>query len=209
MANEFVKELSDEQKKEVLDFILDKFDLNEDIQTREFYSSMVSYIKTVRRDINSFKINIDEIIDMFSNCGYDNDEIMQILTKEPSLLHSNKLDVFWRILILGKVCDTKTNIDIRRDYLIKNPRILRTSQDVMYARVMYLLSDEAKEYLRKDSNPTIRQVSKLTHQEFETSYKISKEELLKHYPFNNKAQVEVVSWEENKELLDNIYGSRK
>lgn len=209
MTNEFVKELTEEEKNEILKFILEKFDLNEDEAAKEFYSAMVLYIKTVRRDINTFKFNIDEIIEMLTSCGYDNDEIMQILTKEPSLLHSNKLDVFWRILILGKVNDTKTNIDVRKDYLIKNPRILRTSQDVMYARVKYLLSDEVQDYLRKDGSPTVRQVVKLTHSEFEDSYKISKEELVKRYPFDNDAQVEVVSWDENKELLDSIYGSKK
>lgn len=205
----FVKELNDEERIEILNFILDKFDLEKNDETKLFYSALVSYIKTVRRDISSFKKNINEVIDLFSNCGYENSQIINILTKEPSLLHSNKNDIFWRILLLGKVFDTKNNGDVRFGYMIQNPRILRTSQDVMYARIKYLRSDKAKEFLRKDSSPTARQVTKLTHNEFFDSYNISKEELLRLYPFNDKAQLEVVSWPENKELLDNIFGSYK
>ena len=196
----FVKNLTNEQKNDILNFILQKFDLEDNEITKNFYNAMVSYIKTVRRDINTFKNNVDEILDVFSKCGYDNDDIIQILSKEPSLLHADKHDVFWRILILGKVYDTQTNMSVRGSYLIQNPRILRSSQEVTYARIMYLESDEGKVYLR-----TARQVTKLTHNEFESSYHISKEELIKRYPFDNKAQLDVVSWEENIELLDNIH----
>lgn len=201
----FVKNLTNDEKNDILNFILDKFDLEKNEITDNFCTAMVSYIETVRRDINTFKNNVDEILDVFLKCGYDNDEIIQMLTKEPSLLHADKHDVFWRILILGKVYDTQTNMSVRDSYLIQNPRILRTSQEVTYARIMYLESDEGKMHLRKESNPTARQVTKLTHSEFETSYHISKEELIKRYPFDNNAQLNVVSWEENRELLDNIH----
>lgn len=201
----FIKELNENERLEILNFILDKFNLEKNEKSEQFYISLVSYIKTVRRDINTFKTNIDEIIDLFSKCGYKNSQIMEMLTKEPSLLHANKNDIFWRIILLGKVFDTKNKVDVRREYLVQNPRILRTSQDVMYARIKYLESDKAKEFLRKECNPTARQVTKLTHSEFEDSYNISKEDLIRLYPFDNNAQLEVVSWEENKELFDNIY----
>lgn len=201
----FIKNLTNDEKNDILNFILEKFDLEDNEISKNFYNVMVSYIETVRRDINTFKNNVDEILDVFLKCGYDNDEIIQILTKEPSLLHSDKHDIFWRILILGKVYDTQTNMSVRESYLIQNPRILRTSQAVTYARIMYLESEEGKVYLRKESNPTARQVTKLTHSEFEGSYHISKEELINKYPFDNKAQLDIVSWYENKEILDNIH----
>lgn len=131
---------------------------------------------------------------------------MEILIKEPSLLHSDKNDVFWRILILGKVNDSKTGTSSRETYLIQNPRILRISQDVMYARIKYLESDVGRQYLRKDGPLTIRQIIKVTHKEFQDSYGISKDMLLYMYPFNSEAQLDVISWEENKKLLDAIYG---
>lgn len=201
----FIRNLSAEEKNDILNFILNKFELEDKDNARIFYDVMVSYIKTVRRDIKTFKNNVDEVLDVFLKCGYNNNQIIQILTREPSLLHSDKHDIFWRVLLLGKVYDTHTNMSVRKSYLIQNPRILRTSQDVLYARIKYLESDEGKLYLRKESNPTARQVTKLTHNEFETSYHISKEDLVNKYPFDNKAQLDVVSWPENIELLDNIY----
>ena len=201
----FVKNLTDEEKQDILNFIFNKFSIPNAQVAQIFSDIMVSYIETVRRDVKAFKSNVDEILEVFLKCGYDNDDIVQMLMKEPSLLHADKDDIFWRLLILGKVYDTQTNTSVRDSCLIQNPRILRTSQDVTYARIMYLESDEGKEYLRKESNPTARQVTKLTHNEFENSYKISKEELLRKYPLDNNAQLDIVSWEENKELLENIY----
>ena len=201
----FVKNLSEEEKIDILNFVLNKFELNDKENANNFYNAMVSYIKTVRRDINTFKFNVDEVLDVFIKCGYNNDQIIEILTKEPSLLHSDKLDIFWRLLLFGKVYDTQTNKSVRESYLIQNPRILRISQDVIYARIKYLESDDGKLYLRKENNPTARQVTKLTHNEFKNSYHITKEDLINKYPFDDKAQLEVVSWPENMELLDNIY----
>lgn len=205
----FVKDLSNEEQAEILNFILEKFELENNFNSKAFFIVMVNYIKTVRRNLDTFERNVSEVIDLFKNCGYDNDEIIRILTKEPSLLHSNKDDIFWRLLILGKVKDTKRNMGVRNYYLVENPRILRTSQEYMYARVKYLLSDLARKYLRNlDSGITVRQVSKITHDEFEKTYGISKEQLLKMFPFDNQAQLDVIFFPRNNEILNNVYGRR-
>lgn len=201
-----IKDLTIEQQTEILNFILDKFNLENNELAEKFYNAMIIYIKNVRRSVATFERNVAEIIELFSNCCYTNDQIMEILIKEPSLLHSDKNDVFWRILILGKVNDSKTGTSSRETYLIQNPRILRISQDVMYARIKYLESDVGRQYLRKDGPLTIRQIIKVTHKEFQDSYGISKDMLLYMYPFNSEAQLDVISWEENKKLLDAIYG---
>lgn len=201
-----IKDLTIEQQTEILNFILDKFNLENNELAEKFYNAMIIYIKNVRRSVATFERNVAEIIELFSNCCYTNDQIMEILIKEPSLLHSDKNDVFWRILILGKVNDSKTGTNSRETYLIQNPRILRISQDVMYARIKYLESDVGRQYLRKDGPLTIRQIIKVTHKEFQDSYGVSKDMLLYMYPFNSEAQLDVISWEENKKLLDAIYG---
>ena len=201
----FTKKLSEDEQLDILNFICDKFAIEDKEKYVLCYNSMINYIKTVRREIETFKTNIDEIIDLFAKCGYSNNQIIEILTKEPSLLHADKNALFWRILVLGKVYDSKTRKCIRDDYIIINPRILRTSHEVMYARIKYLESDEGKEKLRKNNFFTARQIVKNTHDEFKNSYGIDKVSLLSLYPFNKNAQLDVVSWLENRELLNRIY----
>lgn len=202
----FVKDLTTEEQTEVLNFILDKFDIKEDEISKEFYNVMIVYIKNVRRSVTTFKRNVVQIIQLFTTCGYTNEQIMEMLSKEPSLLHADKNDIFWRILILGKVYDVKTNASSRDSYLIHNPRILRTSQDVTYARIKYLESDQGKVCLRKDNYLTVRQITKITNEEFKSSYGARKQDLLAKYPFDNQAQLDVISWPENEKLLESIYG---
>ncbi len=201
----FIKDLTSEEQNEILKFICDKFTINDLEKFKKFYSVMIEYIKKVRRNVPTFCENVNQIIELLDNCNYDNDQIIEMLTKEPSLLHANKNDLFWRILILGKVHDTKNGGTGRDVYLVQNPRILRISQDLMYSRIKYLESDIGKQYLRKDQNPTVRQITKITNEEFKNSYGIDKDILIKTYPFDNNAQLDVVSWKENKELLNSIY----
>lgn len=203
----FIKKLSPEEQFEILNFICDKFSIDDQEKYTLFYNSMIEYIKTVRREIESFKKNVDEIIGTFSKLGYDNSQIIEILTKEPSLLHADKDALFWRMLVLGKVYDSKTNSCVRNDYVVMNPRILRTSHEVMYARIKYLESDEGRAKLRKTGFFTIRQIIKNTNEEFRYSYDVDKNTLLRLYPFDNVAQLDIVSWPENKQLLENIYNS--
>lgn len=201
----FIKELTPDEQNDILNFICNKFSFKEQEKFKNFYLTMVEYIKTVRRSLESFKGNIDEIIDLFSKCGFDDEQIIEILTKEPSLLHADKNSIFWRILILGKLIDPKSDIDIRKEYIIKNPRILRISENVTYARIKYLESSVGKQYLKNDDRLTLRQFVKITHDEFKAFYGIDKEKLLSSYPFDNNAQLDVVSWSVNNELLNNIY----
>lgn len=201
----FVKDLSGKEQEEILSFILDKFSTNNKEKFKNFCNVIIEYIKTVRRNISTFCSNVDEIIDLFTKCNYDEEQIISLLTKEPSLLHSDKNDLFWRILILGKVNDTKNGGTVREFYLVQNPRILRISQDLMYARIKYLESDEGKQYLRKDQGLTARQITKITNEEFKKSYGIDKASLMRNYPFDHNAQLDVISWEENKQLLNNIF----
>ena len=107
---------------------------------------------------------------------------------------------------MGKVFYPKDESCVRDSYLLQNPRILRTSQEVMYARIKYLESSEGRSHLRHNNYLTNRQITKATHKEFQNSYGISKDELLKKYPFDTDALLDIVSWPENKEILDNIFG---
>lgn len=204
----FIKKLTKEEQEEILKFICDKFSIEDKDKYRKFYLVLIDYIKSIRRNLDTFKKNIDDIIELFLACGYSNDQIIDMLTIEPSLLHADKDSIFWRLLLLGKVYSSN-NVCARDEYMIINPRILRISQDVMYARIKYLESDEVKYNLRKIDFITIRQILKNSHKEFEESYKIDKDSLLEIYPFNKEAQLEVTSWQENKELLNKIYNGIK
>lgn len=201
----FVKDLTEEEQKEILNFIINKFEIQDKELMENFYLTMTLYIKNVRRSVETFERNVSEIIELFATCGYEEKQIIEMLLKEPSLLHADKNNIFWSLLILGKVYDSNHEC-IRDNYLVNNPRILRTSKEVMYARVKYLQSDIGKAYLRKSDILTARQITKITHEEFKQSYGISKENLLQMYKFDNDAQLDVISWPENKELLEFVYG---
>ncbi len=204
----FIKKLTDEEQLEIINFICDKFSIDDKEKYEKFYFTLINYVKNVRRKLDTFKNNINDVIELFISCGYNNNQIIDILTIEPSLLHSDKNSIFWRLLLLGKIYETSNNMCVRDEYIIVNPRILRISQDVMYARIKYLESDEIKFKLRKTDFLSVRQIVKNTHKEFKDSYGIDKDTLLALYPFDKKAQLEVISWHENKELLDNIYNGK-
>ena len=208
MKEEYKKKLNENEQKEIAEYILSNFTFNDELSYLNFCKIIYEYVKNVRRDVNSLKKNIDEIIELFFISGYTNDQVINIISKEPSLLHEDKNKTFWKLLLLGKVYNTKSLLSVRDSDFISNPRMFRTSNAVIYARIKYLESEEGKEYLRNKDFLTKRQIIKCTNEEFENSYKKSKEELLKLFPFDNKAELEIVSWDENKEFLDNIFGKR-
>lgn len=200
----FIKDLSNEEKKEILDFILEKFQFNDKEQATIFYNNIVRYISTLRRKVDTFKKNVDEILEMLKKLDFSNDEIIIMLSKEPSLLHSNKDEMFYRMLIFGKIIP---DWEKRKELIVHKPQNLRTSEKTTYARVKYLTSDNGLQFRRKTGNLTARQLVKISHDEFEDFYKISKEKLLKSYEFNNAALLDIISWPENKEILDKVYNN--
>ena len=134
---------------------------------------------------------------------------MHMVSKSPSILHLDKDDLLWRFLLLGKVIDTKTGKLARETYVLEKPRTFTISQDVLYARIKYLESEDGMPYRRKKDYLTVRQIIGSSKEEFENSYKISNDELLKKFPFDNAAQLEVVGWDVNEEILNTIWEKGK
>lgn len=205
----FIRDLSNEEKEEILNYILNRFKFDNEEQYKVLCDSLVNYIINCRASSKYFKGNIDKIIDTFKLLNYSEQEIICMITKEPSLLHEDKDKMLWKILLFAKVYDRDTNESIRLSKLINNPRILRISEDVLYARIKYLESEIGKTYLRKDGFLSYRQIIKCTHEEFKNSYGIDKDKLLELYPFDEKAQRDVIFWKENETLLNNIYEKGK
>lgn len=59
-----IKDLTIEQQTEILNFILDKFNLENNELAEKFYNAMIIYIKNVRRSVATFERNVAEIIQL-------------------------------------------------------------------------------------------------------------------------------------------------
>ncbi len=212
---------SEKIKNNISEFILKKFELGDEKQAEDFCDELMNYITSSRRAKSSFENDVENSIKTLSELNYSlNDiirmislselnyslnDIIRMISLTPTILHLNKNDLFWRYLLFEKIIDTKTGLSIRNELIIEKPQFFRTSQEILYARIKYLESEEGKSYRRKKDYLTVKQIIKTSHKEFEDSYHIAKDELLKKYPFDNAAQLEVIEWPENKSFLSSIY----
>ena len=196
---------SEKIKNNISEFILKKFELGDEKQAEDFCDELMNYITSSRRAKSSFENDVENSIKTLSELNYSLNDIIRMISLTPTILHLNKNDLFWRYLLFEKIIDTKTGLSLRNELIIEKPQFFRTSQEILYARIKYLESEEGKSYRRKKDYLTVKQIIKTSHKEFEDSYHIAKDELLKKYPFDNAAQLEVIEWPENKSFLSSIY----
>lgn len=199
------KEQVTEAKNGIYEFILKQFEIGDEQEAKKISGELEQYIANSRRKESSFENDVLQLISTLSELQYSLNDIIAIISKTPSILHLNKNDIFWRYLLFEKIIDTKSGKSIRESLIIEKPEYFRTSQQTLYARIKHLESDAGMAYRRNKDFITVRQVIKASNQEFETSYRISKEQLEKKYPFDTNAMQDIIQWPKNKELLDSIF----
>ena len=180
--------------------------LNED-EINKFYA-MISHYLLNRSTQETFLKNIDETISFYETVGVDYRDMLISMMNWPAIIHSNKEELFIKFLLLASVVSWRTGELARYNILINHPKDLMTGIDTVYARLCYLQSEHAKILLRNEGL-TRRKILKVTHNEFEEMYKISKEELLSRYPFTPEALSEVMKWESNREFVEKYEEKRK
>ena len=192
-------QLSDELKRILNEkLFLEQF-LNKD-EIDKFYA-MISHYLLNRSTQETFLKNIDETISFYELVGVDYRDMLISMMNWPAIIHSNKEELFIKFLLLANVVSWRTGELARYNILINHPKDLMTGVDTVYARLCYLQSENAKILLRNEGL-TRRKILKVTHNEFEEMYKISKEDLLSRYPFTSEALNEVMRWESNREFVE-------
>ena len=166
----------------------------------EFYQIISEYLQN-RSSLSYFSQNLDELIKFFNTLGYDTKSVIEVIKKWPAIIHADKNHLFYKYLIMGKVVN-ENNESIRDDSLLNHAKDFMISTNLLYARVKYLIDNPQ---VLRDNIINRRKVITTTNKEFVISYNIDKNSLLENYPFNREALEEVLLWEENQKICQNLY----
>lgn len=174
-------------------------------QIKDFYRIMEEYLHN-RSKIQTLKSNLEELKVLFYAFGLNDLEIIAAIKSNPSYIHADKNDLLIKFFLLGKVIDKKTRQSMRKEIIIGKGKYLRTSHELIYARIKHLEYLQENNDIIRNKDITVRKIFKVTNEEFEITYGISRENLLKRYPFTNSTIIEIENWVENKELKEIIHG---
>lgn len=166
----------------------------------EFDQIILKYLQN-RSSLSYFAQNLDELINFFNTLGYDTKSVIEVIKKWPAIIHADKNHLFYKYLIMGKVVNENRE-SIRDDALLNHAKDFMISTNLLYARVKYLIDNPQ---VLRDNIINRRKVITTTNKEFVISYNIDKNSLLENYPFNREALEEVLLWEENQKICQNLY----
>lgn len=192
MTEELIKFLNKE-------LYLDECLSNED--KKDFYSIIKNYLNN-RSKIETLEKNILSLRKIFYDFGLSNEEIIEAIKNNPSYIHADKIELVIKFYLLGKVVNSKTNISLRNFIIINKGKYLRTNYNVIYARIKHLIHLQELGDIIRNEKITPRKIFKITNEEFETSYGLSRDKLLERYPFTIDSVKEIQMWEENRLLLE-------
>jgi len=178
--------------------------LNSD-QVEDFYKVMEEYLHN-RSKIETLKSNLEELKVLFYAFGLNDVEIIAAIKTNPSYIHADKHELLIKFFLLGKIIDKKTRNNMRKEIIIAKGKYLRTSHELIYARIKHLEHLQEVNDIVRNKDITARKILKITNEEFENTYGISREELLEKYPFKESTILELEEWPENTDLKENIHG---
>ena len=165
-------------------------------QISAFYNSIEKYLSKKRIYFDRFASNLDELIIFLNELGFEHLEIIQIIKDNPSLMHANKNDLLAKYLLLVVLGVSNNGKQIREEILINNPKYYVIGINTLYARLMFL--GKKQEYLTK------WYLLKMTNKEFENRIRISNEELLALYPYDNSKLYDFLDLPGNEQIKNRI-----
>jgi len=167
-------------------------------EKKAFLEKLVNYIISSRREIESVINSISEAEQFLQLISIDQQKWMNIFLNDNSFLHANFEDLYIKYALFAKIVDTETKQSIRDELILNQPKAIRFSKELIYARIKHLMDDETKMYMR---SPIITITKALrASKEFAKTYRTTDEKLLEIYPFDDEAFAEVFLWEENHSL---------
>ncbi len=167
----------------------------------EFYQMISNYLKN-RSSLETFAKNLDDLKDLYEILNIDHKSMLNSIMIWPAIIHANKQELLYKYLVSTTVVDSK-GFSARKDILINHPKWFMISLSLLYARVMFFLNEESNNVTRK-STITSRKVFRVTNDEFLISYGLTKEKLIQKYPINEEGLKDILSWEENREIAENL-----
>ena len=167
----------------------------------EFYQMISNYLKN-RSSLETFAKNLDDLKDLYEILNIDHKSMLNSIMIWPAIIHANKQELLYKYLVSTTVVDSK-GFSARKDILINHPKWFMISLSLLYARVMFFLIEESNNVTRK-STITSRKVFRVTNDEFLISYGLTKEKLIQKYPINEEGLKDILSWEENREIAENL-----
>ena len=162
-----------------------------------FYNAMQKYLEKKRIYKNALSSYIDETINLLKFLDLDYQEILLTIRNYPSILHADKQAFFTKYLLLAGLKDNETNEIIRKDILINHPKYLIIGFETLYARYKCLLEQDPK-YMTKYF------LLKMTNNEFENTFKKSKEILIAEYPIKANVLAELLDLKGNEIFKEKI-----
>ena len=188
--------------KEQIDILNKKLNLNEILNEDEkdnFINAINKYFSTNRVTFEYFIKRLDRFIILYTYIlHFTIKDVIKAIISSPTVIHEDTEDLFLKYLILAKM-DNLDNMSGRDDVFINHPKDLRIGINNLYGRLMFLLSDNG---ITRNDNITRKKLLTITNDNWETTYKITKEQLINKYPLSKENIEEIKNWEENKNLLN-------
>ncbi len=188
--------------KEELIILDKKLNLNKILKEEEknnFINAINKYFSTNRVTFDYFIKHLDRFIILYTYILHFNlKDVINAITSSPTVIQEETEELFLKYLILAKM-DNVGNIQGRDDVFINHPKDLRIGINNLYGRLMFLLSGNG---ITRNDNISRKKLLTMTNDNWETTYKITKEQLINKYPLNKENIEEIKNWEENKNLLN-------
>lgn len=172
----------------------------------KFYEIIFNYLKN-RTAVETFDNNLRDTVSFYEIVGVSYPDMIKSIMNWPSIIHADKNELFKKYLLLALVVNSEDNSCDRDNIIVNHPKDLMTGFDTIYARIMHLSKLSSEGELRTE-RITRRKLFKITNSEFEQSYGLSKEDLLRIYPVNGMVFEVLKQHNLNKELVEK-YGKAK
>lgn len=167
----------------------------------EYFYKVINHYLLNRSSLEAFSKNLDETIEFYNFLGIEQRDMLSSIAKWPSIIHADKNELFKKYLVLEPVVKFRTGEKDREHILIDHPLDLMTGLDTIFARVMFFKDENNTDKIREE-RITRRKLLKTTSTEFEESYGLNKIQLLEKYPLTPEMMEEVLTWGNNKELME-------
>ncbi len=169
--------LNDASKREISKILNIDYFFDDKTKTL-FFDVLEKYMEKKRKTIGVLLKDLDTTINFFNLINYDKERVAYIILRNPSILHSNKNDLYLKYLILD-ILGYDNDVSLRDKIFISKPKDYLIGVNLLYARMCFLskLSSEKNINLLDETN-----LLKLTNEDFFIRYGITKEELISNYP---------------------------
>ncbi len=139
--------------KEVAKYLIDRLKLNDHLTTEEMTVFLARFQRYFRgnasknsatgvggRTLGTLKYNMDELLKFLTALGCTEKDFIEVIDKAPDLLNIDIKRLYIKYLILGLLPICEEDPEYRLRHIVNKPQDIRTSENVMYARIKFALN---------------------------------------------------------------------